>query len=169
MRIRNTFIIFIVSGFWHGANWTFIVWGALNALFIMPSIIMKTNRNHLETVAQGNILPTVKEFFQMTVTFSLAVLAWIFFRAENISHAFSYISGIFSRSLFSIPTITPRLLMLLIMIFMVIEWLGREQQYAIAKLGLKWKSPLRYAMYYAIIIAIFWFAGKDQQFIYFQF
>ncbi|WP_241330335.1 MBOAT family O-acyltransferase [Chryseobacterium arthrosphaerae] len=169
MRIRNTFIIFIVSGFWHGANWTFIVWGALNALFIMPSIIMKTNRNHLETVAQGNILPTVKEFFQMTVTFSLAVLAWIFFRAENISHAFSYISGIFSRSLFSIPTITPRLLMLLIMIFMVIEWLGREQQYAIAKLGLQWKSPLRYAMYYAIIIAIFWFAGKDQQFIYFQF
>ncbi|AYZ13785.1 MBOAT family protein [Chryseobacterium arthrosphaerae] len=169
MRIRNTFIIFIVSGFWHGANWTFIVWGALNALFIMPSIIMKTNRNHLETVAQGNILPTVKEFFQMTVTFSLSVLAWIFFRAENISHAFSYISGIFSRSLFSIPTITPRLLMLLIIIFMVIEWLGREQQYAIAKLGLQWKSPLRYAMYYAIIIAIFWFAGKDQQFIYFQF
>lgn len=169
MRIRNTFIIFIVSGFWHGANWTFIVWGALNALFIMPSIIMKTNRNHLETVAQGNILPTVKEFFQMTVTFSLAVLSWIFFRAENISHAFSYISGIFSRSLFSIPTITPRLLMLLIIIFMVIEWLGREQQYAIAKLGLQWKSPLRYAMYYAIIIAIFWFAGKDQQFIYFQF
>ncbi|OCA75322.1 MBOAT family O-acyltransferase [Chryseobacterium arthrosphaerae] len=169
MRIRNTFIIFIVSGFWHGANWTFIVWGALNALFIMPSIIMKTNRNHLETVAQGNILPTVKEFFQMTVTFSLAVLAWIFFRAENISHAFSYISGIFSRSLFSIPTITPRLLMLLIIIFMVIEWLGREQQYAIAKLGLQWKSPVRYAMYYAIIIAIFWFAGKDQQFIYFQF
>ncbi|MGN7864652.1 MBOAT family O-acyltransferase [Chryseobacterium sp. 22458] len=169
MRIRNTFIIFIVSGFWHGANWTFIVWGALNALFIMPSIIMKTNRNNLETVAQGNILPTVKEFFQMILTFTLAVLAWIFFRAENITHAFSYISGIFSRSLFSIPTITPRLLMLLIVIFMVIEWLGREQQYAIAKLGLKWKSPLRYAMYYAIIIAIFWFAGKDQQFIYFQF
>ncbi|MGG7440087.1 MBOAT family O-acyltransferase [Chryseobacterium arthrosphaerae] len=169
MRIRNTFIIFIVSGFWHGANWTFIVWGALNALFILPSIIMKTNRNHLETVAQGNILPTVKEFFQMTVTFSLAVLAWIFFRAENISHAFSYISGIFSRSLFSVPSITPRLLMLLIIIFMVIEWLGREQQYAIAKLGLQWKSPVRYAMYYAIIIAIFWFAGKDQQFIYFQF
>ncbi|WP_312298600.1 MBOAT family O-acyltransferase [Chryseobacterium sp.] len=169
MRIRNTFIIFIVSGFWHGANWTFIVWGALNALFIMPSIIMKTNRNNLETVAQGNILPTVKEFFQMILTFTLAVLAWIFFRAENITHAFSYISGIFSKSLFSIPTITPRLLMLLIVIFMVIEWLGREQQYAIAKLGLKWKSPLRYAMYYAIIIAIFWFAGKDQQFIYFQF
>lgn len=173
MRIRNTFIIFIVSGFWHGANWTFIVWGALNAFFILPSIIMKTNRNNLETVAQGNLLPTVKEFFQMIITFTLAVFAWIFFRAENIPHAISYISGIFSKSLFSIPTITPHfpvfIIIILIIIFTIIEWLGREQQYAIAKLGTKWKSALRYAMYYAIIIAIFWFAGKDQQFIYFQF
>lgn len=173
MRIRNTFIIFIVSGFWHGANWTFIVWGALNALFILPSIIMKTNRNNLETVAQGNLLPTVKEFFQMTITFTLAVFAWIFFRAENITHALSYISGIFSKSLFSIPTITPHfpvlIIIILIIIFTIIEWLGREQKYAIAMLGTKWKSSLRYAMYYAIIIAIFWFAGKDQQFIYFQF
>lgn len=86
MRIRNTFIIFIVSGFWHGANWTFIVWGALNAFFILPSIIMKTNRNNLETVAQGNLLPTLKEFFQMIITFTLAVFAWIFFRAEKIYH-----------------------------------------------------------------------------------
>lgn len=169
MRIRNTFIIFIVSGFWHGANWTFIVWGALNALFIMPSIIMKTNRNNLETVAKDNVWPTLKDFFQMALTFTLAVFAWIFFRAENITHAFSYISGIFSRSLFSIPTIRPLFLVLLIIVFMSIEWLGREEQYAIAKLGMKWKSPLRYAMYYAIIMAIFWFAGKDQQFIYFQF
>ncbi|MGH1519853.1 MBOAT family O-acyltransferase [Chryseobacterium sp. JK1] len=169
MRIRNTFIIFIVSGFWHGANWTFIVWGALHALFIMPSIIMKTNRNNLETVAKDRLLPSVKEFFQMALTFTLAVFAWIFFRAENITHAFSYISGIFSRSLFSIPTIKPLFLVLLIIIFMIVEWLGREEQYAIAKLGMRWKSPIRYALYYAIIIALFWFAGQDQQFIYFQF
>lgn len=169
MRIRNTFIIFVVSGFWHGANWTFIIWGALNALFIMPSIIMKTNRNNLETVAQGKLLPTVKEFFQMAVTFAMAVFAWIFFRAENIGHALQYVSDIFSKSLFTLPTIKPYFLILLIILFMVIEWLGREQKYAIEKLGLKWKSTLRYAMYYAIIIAIFWFAGKEQQFIYFQF
>lgn len=169
MRIRNTFIIFVVSGFWHGANWTFIIWGALNALFIMPSIIMKTNRNNLETVAQGKLLPTKKEFLQMSVTFALAVFAWIFFRAENLGHALQYISGIFSKSLFSFPTIKPLYLMLLIVLFMIIEWLGREEQYAIAKLGLKWKRPLRHAFYYAIIIAIFWFGGKEQQFIYFQF
>lgn len=169
MRIRNTFIIFIVSGFWHGANWTFIVWGILNALFIMPSIVMKTNRNNIETVAQGKLLPTIKEFFQMAITFGLAVFAWIFFRAENLTHALHYISGIFSKSLFSIPTTKPFFLIFFIIVFIVVEWLGREEQHAIAKLGVKWKSPLRYAVYYAIIIAVFWFAGNEQQFIYFQF
>lgn len=169
MRIRNTFIIFIVSGFWHGANWTFIAWGFLNALFIMPSIIMKTNRNNLEIVAKAKILPTFKELLQMTITFGLAVFAWIFFRAENITHALQYVSDIFSKSLFTFPSIRPYFLFLLITLFMAIEWFGREEQYAIAKLGLKWKKPLRYAMYYIIVIAIFWFAGKEQQFIYFQF
>jgi hypothetical protein len=53
--------------------------------------------------------------------------------------------------------------------FIIIEWFGREQQYALANLGIKWKRPLRYAMYYTLIIAIFWFGGKEQQFIYFQF
>ncbi|MFA9189937.1 MBOAT family O-acyltransferase [Flavobacterium sp. FZUC8N2.13] len=169
MRIRNTFIIFIVSGFWHGANWTFIVWGALNAFFILPSIIMKTNRNNMETVAQGKLLPTMKELFQMTLTFTLTVFAWIFFRAENISHALTYISGIFSKTLFTVPTIKPLFLFLLIVGFVVIEWLGREEQYAISKLGFTWKAPLRYVMYYTLIFAIFWFAAKGEQFIYFQF
>ena len=177
MRIRNTFIIFIVSGFWHGANWTFIVWGALNALFIMPSIIMKTNRNNLEIVAQGKLLPTLKELFQMVITFGLTVFAWIFFRAEDINHAISYISGIFSKSLFSLPLgnsilnggINVYVLLGLIFFFFVIEWLGRENQYAIAKLELKVNKTFRYLLYYTIIILIFWFGGKEQEFIYFQF
>jgi D-alanyl-lipoteichoic acid acyltransferase DltB (MBOAT superfamily) len=169
MRIRNTFIIFLVSGFWHGANWTFVVWGALNALFILPSIIMKTNRNNLETVAQGRLFPTAKELFLMAITFALTVFAWIFFRAESVTHACSFISGIFSKSFFSFPTIRPSLLIFALLLFMVIEWLGREEQFAISKLGLKWKSPFRYAFYYAIIISIFWFGGKEQEFIYFQF
>jgi len=169
MRIRNTFIIFIVSGFWHGANWTFIVWGALNALFIMPSIIMNTNRNNLEIVAQGKLFPTLKELFQIVLTFILTVFAWIFFRAESIPHAFSYISGIFSKSLLSVPTNTPYDLISLILVFMIIEWLGRHEQFAIAKFGLKWNKYLRYAFYFLIIITIICFEGKEQQFIYFQF
>ena len=169
MKVRNTFIIFIVSGFWHGANWTFIVWGALNAIYFLPLLLTNNNRNNLETVAQGKLLPSIKELSFMLLTFGLTVFAWIFFRAENISHAFSYISEIFSSSLFTIPEIRPRNLILLILFFVLIEWLGREGQFAIQNLGLKWKRPIRYAMYYAIIITIFWFGGKEQQFIYFQF
>lgn len=173
MKVRNTFIIFIVSGFWHGANWTFIVWGALNAIYFLPLLLTNNNRNNLETVAQGKLLPSLKEVSFMLLTFGLTVFAWIFFRAENIAHAFSYISGILSTSLFEIPYFQRGTLaiptIILTLIFLLIEWQGREGQYAISHLGLKWKRPIRYAMYYAIIIAIFWFGGKEQQFIYFQF
>tara|TARA_B110000503_G_scaffold11200_1_gene15271 strand:+ start:54 stop:1502 length:1449 start_codon:yes stop_codon:yes gene_type:complete len=173
MKIRNTFIIFIVSGFWHGANWTFIVWGALNALYFLPLLLTNNNRNNLETVAKGKLFPNLKELSFILLTFGLTVFAWIFFRADNIGHAISYISEILSSSLFSIPKFTDMrgglTTIILVAIFVLVEWKGREGQYAIAHLGIKWKRPLRYAMYYAIIIAIFHFGGKEQQFIYFQF
>lgn len=169
MKIRNTFIIFLVSGFWHGANWTFIIWGLLNALFIMPSIIFNTNRTNLDIVAQGKCFPTIKEVFSMLLTFSLTVFAWIFFRANDIHYAFSFISGVFSSTLFTIPTLRPFNLFMLVIIFLTIEWMGREQQYAIAKMGMKFPKVIRWGLYYAIVIAIIWFNGKEQQFIYFQF
>ena len=168
-KVKNTFIVFIVSGLWHGANWTFIVWGALNAIYFLPLLLTNNNRNNLETVAQGKLFPNFKELSFMFLTFGLTVFAWIFFRAENVGHAFSYISEIFSGSLFTIPEIIPRILILIIVFFVLIEWNGREEQFAIQKLGIKWNCPLRYAMYYAIIIALFWFGGREQQFIYFQF
>lgn len=169
LRIRNTLIIFIVSGLWHGANWTFITWGLINAIYILPSIILKSNRAHIEIVAQGRLLPSKKEVLQMGMTFLLTAFAWVFFRASNIQQALVYIDGIFSKSLFSLPTIRPVTLSLLLMFFLTVEWVGREQKYAIEKLGLRWKSPLRYTLYYVIIIALFLFNGKNQEFIYFQF
>ena len=178
MKVRNTFIIFIVSGFWHGANWTFIFWGALNAIYFLPLLLTNNNRNNLEKIAQGKFFPSIKEFSFMLLTFGLTVFAWIFFRANNIGHAFSIISEIFSGSLFSMPYVMeegtgvhifPKTIILLIGVFIFIEWFGREDQFAIQNLGIKWKRPLRYAMYYAIIIAIFWFSGNEQQFIYFEF
>ncbi len=173
IKVRNTFIIFIVSGFWHGANWTFIVWGALNAIYFLPILLTNNNRNNLETVAKGKYLPSIKEFLLMLITFGLTVFAWIFFRAENIGHAFSYISEILSLSLYEVPKFSGMknalTTIIFTIIFVFIEWLGREQQFAIQHLGLTWKRPVRYAMYYAIVIAIFWFGGKEQQFIYFQF
>jgi D-alanyl-lipoteichoic acid acyltransferase DltB (MBOAT superfamily) len=174
MKIRNTFIIFIVSGFWHGANWTFIVWGFLNALYIMPSIVFNTNRTHLDIVAKGRYLPTVKEFLAIGLTFSLTVFAWIFFRAASVTHALSYISEIFSSSLFTIPHFSGMgkrtlIIIFLTSVFIIIEWIGREQQYAIAQIGIKWKQPLRWSFYLSIGYLILIFGGTQQEFIYFQF
>lgn len=168
-KVRNVFVIFLVSGFWHSANWTFIAWGALNAIYFLPLLLTSRNRKNLEIVAQNSMFPNFKDFLKMAMTFGLTVFAWIFFRAENLGHAFSYISGIFSKSLFSIPEVRPTNLILLTLLFILAEWFGRKEEYAIEKLGLKWKRPYRLAMYYAIVIVIFWFSGEEQQFIYFQF
>jgi D-alanyl-lipoteichoic acid acyltransferase DltB (MBOAT superfamily) len=169
LTIRNTFIIFLLSGFWHGANWTFIAWGALNALYFMPLLLAKRNRDNLEIIAQGRLLPSFGEFRSMLVTFTMTVFAWILFRAETLTHAFHYISGIFSKSFFTVPQLLPRDLLLLVAAFFCVEWLGRENPYAIAKMGLRWPKPVKWAFYYGIVVAIFVFTGKDQQFIYFQF
>lgn len=173
IKIRNTFIIFIVSGFWHGANWTFIVWGALNAIYFLPLLLTNKNRKNLDTVAKGRLLPSIKEVFFMLLTFLLTVFAWIFFRAENIDHALRYISKMISTSLFELPNFIGmfKALMLILIIgaFVIIEWLGRESKYAIEHIGLTWKHPFRFAMYYVIIYLIVTFSGNQQTFIYFQF
>jgi D-alanyl-lipoteichoic acid acyltransferase DltB (MBOAT superfamily) len=177
LKMRNIFVIFLVSGFWHGANWTYIFWGGLHALYFLPLMLLNKNRENIGIVAENHMFPSVKDTLAMILTFILTVFAWIFFRAENLMHAFSYIGEIFSSSVFIFPkgsdfigtTLHPFTILLLISIFVIIEWFGRGGQYAIAQLGIRWKSPLRYAMYYAIIMAIFWFGGNEQQFIYFQF
>jgi alginate O-acetyltransferase complex protein AlgI len=173
MKVRNTFIIFIVSGFWHGANWTFIVWGALNALYFLPLLLLNKNRVNTDVVAQGKYLPNIRELSMMLLTFSLTVFAWIFFRAENMNHALNYVSEIATMSSFKIPyypgigiTIP---LFILLTLFLVVEWLGRENQYALEELVKHWKKPFRWLLYYTIIVVIFWFGGNEQQFIYFQF
>lgn len=172
MRIRNTFIIFLVSGFWHGANWTFIVWGGLNALFILPSIILKTNRNNLDIVAKGRIFPSVKEAFQILITFNLAVIAWVFFRAESVTHAVTYLKNMFSPTLLSMPTLNKSALATLILIaFLVfVEWMGRENNYGIEKTFLKQPRYLRWSFYALIILLIGLFMQTHESpFIYFQF
>ena len=172
-KIRNTFIIFIVSGFWHGANWTFIFWGALNAIYFLPLLLLKKNRVHTNTVAEAKLLPTTKEFFQMFITFSLTVLAWVFFRAESLRQAVNYISTIFSQSLFAIPHYRgmrhSKISLILILVFIIIEWIGRKENYAIENFGKNWKRPFRWTFYYMLIVIIYIFMGPQQEFIYFQF
>ncbi len=169
IKIRNTFIIFIVSGFWHGANWTFIAWGVLNAIYFLPLLLLNKNRNNIEIVAKGKNLPSIKDIFNIGTTFCLTVFAWIFFRSESISYALTYISEIFSKSLFTKPEILPKNLLILIGLFFIIEWAGRESQFAIQQFLIKRYVVFRWSFYYAIIFMILIFAGTNQQFIYFQF
>ncbi len=177
MKVRNTFIIFLVSGFWHGANWTFIMWGVLNAFYFMPLLLLHKNRTNLEIVAQGKLFPTFRELAGMGTTFFLTMMAWIFFRSETITDAVVYIGKMFSTSLFKMPdqqgfvgsSAPLAVTILLVLFFLLIEWLGREQQYALARFGVRWYKPVRWAVYYILLLAIFLFMGKEQQFIYFQF
>ena len=171
-QIRNTLIIFVVSGFWHGANWTFIVWGLLNALFIIPLILTNANRKNLEIAAKDTIFPSLKEFGLMLLTFGLTVFAWIFFRAENLSHAFSYIGGLFSDPgsylMFEVYA-RYRSLLLFIMIMVGIEWFGRKGAYGISGIDVIKNRIVRRSIYLVIGLFTFMYYGKQQEFIYFQF
>jgi len=172
MKIRNVFIIFIVSGFWHGANWTFIIWGALNAIYFLPSLLLKTNRNNLDVVAQDTYLPSLLDVFKIATTFFMTTLAWVFFRAESVTHALAVISGILSKSLFELPTVLPKGLLILILVFLYIEWVNRQKLHG---LELKQKlSQVRTAIDFALVsfviwAIVIWGSSKEVEFIYFQF
>jgi D-alanyl-lipoteichoic acid acyltransferase DltB (MBOAT superfamily) len=172
--VRNTFVIFLVSGFWHGANWTFIAWGAFHAILFLPLILLGKNRKYTNTVAEGKFFPSIKEIFQMGLTFLLVVIGWVFFRADSIGQAFEYLKNVFWGELpfaFSAKYFKDiAAIVLLIVFFVGIEWIGRRQEYAIAKIGKKCKRLFRWTFYAFLLflIGMYSFAG-NQQFIYFQF
>jgi alginate O-acetyltransferase complex protein AlgI len=174
IKVRNTFVIFIVSGFWHGANWTFVAWGALNALYFLPILLTKRNRRNLDNVAEDRYFPSFNELLKMMITFGLTVIAWIFFRADDINHAINYIFEIFSSSLFTLPYYNGLGLaistILLLILFNVIEWMGRKGEYAIQNLMYVKFRFIRWGVYVLIIFLIGMFMHTDESpFIYFQF
>ena len=169
LQVRNVFIIFLVSGFWHGANWTFIIWGALNAVYFLPLLLLKKNRKHTNVVAENTVFPSATEVIQITITFFITVLAWVFFRAKTVEDAFQYLVGIFNQSLLTVPEIRPTYVLVFLLIFLAVEWNGRRSQYAIEHLWFKKYWLLRWGLYYIIVIVIFLYGGKQQEFIYFQF
>jgi D-alanyl-lipoteichoic acid acyltransferase DltB (MBOAT superfamily) len=166
---RNTFIIFLVSGFWHGANWTFVCWGAYHAVLFLPLILLNKNRKYTNIIAEKRLFPDIKELFQMGITFGLVILGWILFRAENMTHAWNYISEIFSGSLFIKPhLIVAKVKLILIAIFILIEWLNRKQQHGLQIDNIK-SSVVKWMIYFTIIFIIWAFGGQQETFIYFQF
>jgi alginate O-acetyltransferase complex protein AlgI len=166
-KIRNTFIIFLVSGFWHGANWTFIAWGGLNAIYFLPLLLTDKNRNHIEIVAKGKRLPSLRELVGIILTFTLTCLAWIFFRSATIKDALLYIKGIF-KGKFGIEFLdferyTPELLLLLLL-FVAIEWTAREREHPVYG---KYATAKAFVAITGILVLGSFSAISD--FIYFQF
>jgi D-alanyl-lipoteichoic acid acyltransferase DltB (MBOAT superfamily) len=175
-KIRNIFIIFIVSGFWHGANWTFIAWGALNAIYFLPLMLLNKNRSHTNLVAEGKLIPSLKECLQMGITFFLTVIAWVFFRANTILEAFTYIYDLII-GLIQEPNVFLSLQfwssyikgIAFIFLLLITEWLQRDKQHALDFTNKKTPIIIRWVIYYTIIILIYLFVGHQQTFIYFQF
>jgi D-alanyl-lipoteichoic acid acyltransferase DltB (MBOAT superfamily) len=171
--VRNTFIIFLVSGFWHGANWTFVVWGAYHAILFLPLILLGKNRKHTNIVAEGRKLPTIREVFQMVLTFGLVAFGWIFFRAGSIGEAWGYIGKILRFDAWDTSQIFlyGRRIYIFIFVMLVIEWMGRGNKFALEKCRVIKRKTIRYIFYIAITVMIinFGFGEKSVEFIYFQF
>ena len=168
-QIRNVLIIFLVSGFWHGANWTFIVWGALNAVLFLPLLIRKRNRKHKDIVAKNKILPHWIDLVKILKTFVLTCIAWVFFRSDTISDAYNYLVNMIDVSVLDAPIEIQTYLYVFLVLFICIEWIGRRQQYAIETTLFKYPRFLRWSFYYLITMVIFLYGGETQTFIYFQF
>lgn len=169
--IRNTFIIFLVSGMWHGANWTFICWGAYNAALFLPLLISGHNRRYTGVVAQGRLLPSLKELLQMAVTFLLVVIGWIIFRAENINDAFNYITLMVTDFTPCVPQHGKSALFYAALL-LVVEWLHRDKQFGLQISdggGLLARRTVRWAIYVVLALFTLLWAGTQEEFIYFQF
>jgi alginate O-acetyltransferase complex protein AlgI len=169
MKIRNIFIVFLLSGLWHGANWTYIFWGGIFAVYLLPSMLSDKRETMTAVVAQGKIFPSLIEVLQMSGTFIKVVLITIFFRVRNIQEGFHFLGKIFSKSLFQLPTVYPLKAVAFIIFFFILEWFQREKQHALEIGGMSIPGYLRWGFYYTMIIIILFFGGDQQQFIYFQF
>lgn len=168
--MRNTVVIFLVSGFWHGANWTFICWGAYHALLFLPLFLAGKNRKYTNVVAEGRLFPSLREVVQMLSTFLLAVIGWIIFRAENIQQAWDYIVRMVTRFSFTMPAHGKDPL-IYIVVLLVVEWLQRDKQFGlqIENKGIFRHATVRWVLYYVLFITTLLLAGRQEEFIYFQF
>ncbi|MES2477468.1 MAG: MBOAT family O-acyltransferase [Bacteroidota bacterium] len=178
-KLRNVFIVFLLSGFWHGASFNRIVWGGLHAVFMIPIVLWSgADNRYKEIVAKGKLFPSIKELFQIISTFLLCTLALIVFRTTSIGDSLAYLKKIcistFKGDIFvqiaefwrgSVGW-TPGLLLVM---FIVMEWLNRTRKYALEDMAKDKPLLLRWIIYFVILVMLFLFANRSRQFIYFQF
>lgn len=163
--VRNTMIIFVLSGIWHGANFTFLAWGAYSGLLFLPLLLGKKNRRYTGIPAEGRLLPSAGEALSIFVTFILITVGWVFFRSETILQAFNYLSLIGS-SYWELPH--NKKILLLVGMFMICEWFQRDKEHVLQIDNLpRW---VRWLVYYLLIGICLSFAVEEEvPFIYFQF
>lgn len=169
--VRNVYIVWAVSGLWHGAGWTFVCWGLFHGTLLAVYNILGINTKDSQIVAHGRLLPTIRETLQMALTFLLVVIGWIIFRSEDMTSAIGYVSRMFLTMFDSCSVGFGKVLLLGGASLLVVEWLQRDRQHALQFAGIqlfkhRW---VRWAIYYAMIVLIAQNVGSRQTFIYFQF
>lgn len=168
--IRNTLIVFLVSGLWHGANWTFVVWGLLNALYFLPLQLAGANRRHVNSSpAVTAFMPSRREAAAIAATFCLTTLAWVFFRADSVTAAVGYLARIFTMASGSQPSPIPSSVLITVTLFAVLEWSQRHRAHVLEFTEARIPRPVRWLLYYGIIVLTVAYTGEKQEFIYFQF
>lgn len=169
--IRNVYIVWGISGLWHGANWTFVCWGLFHATLLAIYNILGINTKYKQIVAYGRYLPTIKEAFQMAITFFFAVIGWIIFRAESMSQAIGYLAAMFTNHFHEPHPSHRNIIVFFCIITMIIEWLQRTKQHALQlpMIGIFKIALFRYLIYATIVCLLFFYTGEVQTFIYFQF
>lgn len=173
--IRNVFIVWGLSGLWHGANWTFICWGLFHAFILNIYNVGGFRTQYNQVVASGRLFPTIKEFFQMLLTFSLSAIGWIIFRAESMPQAVAFFQAIFDNQFLNLSVFPTKELFyagLAIIFYVILEWNNRDKQHALQSISnfkfFKYRG-LRWSFYSMLIILLIMNTGKGQDFIYFQF
>lgn len=166
--IFNILVTFTLCGFWHGANWTFIVWGFLNGLMFVPLIL--TNRHHVdkEIVASHRMFPTWSEAAAILGTQAFVLVSWVFFRAESLTQAGTYLTRCVTHPYLALDYSRYETSLILCAALLVVEWFQRTKIYALDVSG--WPLLFRYAAYAGLVEAMIELGSKEQvPFIYFQF
>lgn len=167
----NIIVVFLISGLWHGANWTFVMWGLYNGLLLVIASLIGCNNKYKSRIAEGRILPDRKETLSMCITFLFVVIGWIIFRSQSLIDAVEYIHFIFCNNFVDDSSDLLYTPFIVISLLLVLEWKSRTKQhvYALPIGKCLVNRPIRWASYYIMIFAIYCMWGYSHGFIYFQF
>ena len=169
--IRNTMIVFLVSGLWHGANWTFICWGMYHSCLIALFFMFGFNTKTKGIVALDRLFPTMKEIFQMITTFVFVVIGWMIFRAESLGEFCNIMHAVGSNQFFDYNQFYGKKFFIYVLIMLTIEWLQRNKEHALQlPNNVVFHSKIvRWSLYVGIYVLIIVSRGQSQTFLYFQF